>query len=156
MRRALIATDGSEKAIWAAQEALGLLHPDLDVKLVTVIEAWQDPEEDAGGFVGPLVTREEAKQEWDEARAAGRDAIMETERLLGDRVTDELVLATSESVSDALVGLVEELQPAILVIGPDQSSWFRRLMGGAVDKQLVHRVTCPLLVMNRPEPADET
>lgn len=155
MRRALIATDGSPKAIRAAQDAVSLLHPDLDVKLVTVIEAWQDPEDDAGGFVGPLVTREEAQQEWNDSRIAGREAIADTERTLEDRVTDDLVVATSESVADALVRLVEELKPAVLVIGPDQSNWFRRMLGGAVDKQLVHRVSCPLLVMNRPEDDDE-
>ncbi|MEO6989216.1 MAG: universal stress protein [Aquihabitans sp.] len=156
MRRALIATDGSAKAIQAAEEAVALLHPDLEVKLVTVIEAWRDPEEDAGGFGGPLVTPEEAQREWDEARAAGREAILETEESLDNRVTDELVVATSESVADALVRLVEELRPAVLVIGPDQSNWFRRMLGGAVDKQLIHRVTCPLLVMNRPDSDDET
>lgn len=156
MRRALIATDGSPKAIQAAEEAIALLHPDLEVKLVTVIEAWRDPEEDAGGFGGPLVTQEEAQREWEEARVAGREAILETEQSLDARVTDELVVATSESVADALVRLVEELRPAVLVIGSDQSNWFRRLLGGAVDKQLIHRVTCPLLVMNRPEPVDET
>lgn len=155
MRRALIATDGSPKAIRAAQDALDLLHPDLEVKLVTVIEAWRDPEEDAGGFGGPLVTQEEAQQEWEDARVAGREAILDTERSIEDRVTDELVVATEESVADALVRLVEETRPAVLVIGPDQSNWFRRMLGGAVDKQLVHRVTCPLLVMNRPETDDQ-
>ena len=155
MRRALIATDGSAKAIQAAKDAIELLHPDLEVKLVTVIEAWRDPEEDAGGFGGPLVSQEEAQQEWDDARVAGREAIVDTERLIQDRVTDELVVATSESVADALVRLVEETRPAVLVIGPDQSNWFRRMLGGAVDKQLVHRVTCPLLVMNRPEASDD-
>lgn len=155
MRRALIATDGSAKAIQAAQDAVELLHPDLDVKLVTVIEAWRDPEEDAGGFGGPLVSPEEAQQEWEDARVAGREAILETERSMEDRVSDELVVATSESVADALVRLVEETRPAVLVIGPDQSNWFRRMLGGAVDKQLIHRVTCPLLVMNLPETVDD-
>ena len=155
MRRALIATDGSPKAIRAAQDAVALLHPDLEVKLVTVIEAWRDPEEDAGGFGGPLVTQEEAQEEWDHARIVGREAIVDTERLIEDRVTDELVVATEESVADALVRLVDELRPAVLVIGPDQSNWFRRMLGGAVDKQLVHRVTCPLLVMNRPRDGAE-
>ena len=67
----VVATDGSESAIDAARRSLDLLRPGAHVVLVTVIPEYEDPQSDAGGFEGPVITEEEAEKDWKEAAAEG-------------------------------------------------------------------------------------
>ena len=54
--RVLIATDGSDLAIHAASEAPALLAADATFVVTTVIEPTANPDDDAGGFEGPVIT----------------------------------------------------------------------------------------------------
>src|SRR5580700_3639561 len=53
--KVVMATDGSEAAIDAARRSMKLLHPDAHVAVVMVIPQREDPEDDAGGFEGPVL-----------------------------------------------------------------------------------------------------
>ncbi|MGI8755589.1 MAG: universal stress protein [Acidimicrobiales bacterium] len=147
--KVMIATDGSDAAVGAARRATQLLHPDARVELVTVIDTRHDPEEDAGGFEGPVMTEEEADDDWREAKEAGRAAIARTEAVLGGEVDGERVVPTTASVADTIIRLVNEERPDLLVLGSHQPGWFERLLHGSVEDQLLHKCPCPLLIVSR-------
>ncbi|QXC61100.1 universal stress protein [Aquihabitans sp. G128] len=145
--KVMIATDGSVAAVAAARRAVALLHPDAHVALVTVIEARHDADEDAGGFEGPLQTQEEADEEWNEALAAGRAALARTGQAIGGADEQRLV-PSSAGTADALLAVMEQEQPDVVVLGSEQPGWFDRLLHGSVEDRLLHRAPCPLLVVN--------
>lgn len=144
----MIATDGSDEAIEAAGRALALIPPDAVVELVTVTDERHDPEDDAGGFEGPVITDAEADAEFAQATAAGRAAIAATERSLGGRSVTERVIPSGAGVAATLADLADRERPDLLVVGSAQARWFDRLLHGSVDTQLIHRASCPVLVMN--------
>jgi nucleotide-binding universal stress UspA family protein len=143
----MIATDGSDAAIEAANRAVALLHPDARITLVTVIDARHDPMEDAGGFEGPVMTDEEADHEWQQSVAGGREAIARTEAAFAGRVADEAVIPTGAGVDRALRELVEAQQPDLLVLGSEQPNWFQRFLHGSLEDRMLHHAPCPLLIV---------
>jgi nucleotide-binding universal stress UspA family protein len=148
--KVIIATDGTDTAIAAAQRAVGLLHPDAHIALVTVVAARPEPMEDAGGFAGPLISEEEADEEWHEATAAGREALVRTLEALesADVNIDEARLVPSQDSADrALVALVAEERPDLLVLGSNERGWFDRMLHGATDDRLLHEAPCPLMIV---------
>ena len=54
--KVIMATDGSQAAIDAARRSMDLLRPHAHVAVVMVIPEYEDPQEDAGGFEGPVIT----------------------------------------------------------------------------------------------------
>ena len=100
--RVLVATDGSATATAAAKTATKLLHPDARIELVTIIPERYDPELDAGGFEGPVMTEAEADQDWEQAVSDGRQALADAEVALGGGLEAELV-PTDESAGRAIV-----------------------------------------------------
>jgi nucleotide-binding universal stress UspA family protein len=143
----MIATDGSDGAIAAARRALALLHPDARVELVTIVAAKPDPEEDATGFAGPLLTEDEAEHEWHEATEAGRAALRRTIESLGGAVDEAKVVPSDASVDAALVALVREERPDLLVLGSHHHGWFDRVLNGSTEDRLLHQAPCPLLIV---------
>ena len=148
--KVMIATDGTETAVHAARTALGLLHPEARVELVTVVAERMDPEADAGGFEGPVITEEEADRDWQDAVAAGRDALARTEQALGLAPDGSRLVPSSGRVAEALYATAREAGADVLVLGSDQPGWWDRLVHGSVEDQLVHHAPCPLLIVSRP------
>lgn len=145
--KVMIATDGSPVAIEAARRSLGLLHPEARIELVTVVAARQEPDEDAGGFEGPLLTEDQADEEWREAVAAGRAALSRTLDALDAAVDEAKVVPSDGSVDQALVELVQAEGIDLLVLGAHERGWFDRFLHGATDQRLLHHLPCPLLVV---------
>ena len=143
----MIATDGSDAAIEAANRAIALLHPDARVVLVTVVEARHDPMEDAGGFEGPVITEEEADDEFRASVRAGESAMHRTAQAMSAEPDAARIIESAEPVDKALRDIVAEERPDLLVLGSDQSSWFHRFLHGSIDDRLLHHVDCPLLVV---------
>lgn len=146
----MIATDGTDTAIAAARHAVGLLHPDARIALVTVIAARPEPMEDAGGFAGPLISEDQADDEWHDATAAGREALVRTLDALesADVNIDEARMVPSQDSADrALAALVAEERPDLLVLGSNERGWFDRMLHGATDTRLLHEAPCPLLIV---------
>lgn len=145
--KVIIATDGTDIAIAAARDALRLLHPDASIELVTVVAARPRPEDDAGGFAGPIMTEEEADEDWQEAVRAGREALSRTIDALDIRVDEAKLVPSEASVDQALVALAHEERPDLLVLGSNERGWFDRLLHGSTDQHLLHDAPCPLLIV---------
>ena len=143
--KALVATDGSAGAIEAALAARGLLHDGVELLLVTVVPAPEDPQETAGGFEGPAFTEEEADEWAAKASEAGRMALEHTADALGRGV--ELRLVEGDDPATTLCRVAEQISADVLVIGSSEKGFLRRLLVGSVMNHLVHHAPCPVLVV---------
>lgn len=151
--KVLVATDGSEAAIAAAQEALALLRPGAEVVLAVVIPEQEDPMAAAGGFEGPVITEEEAEEEHEQATAHGLEALGETARAvaaaaaaLGNRVDVRLV-ESQDDAGRSIVDVAGEVGADLVVVGASGKGLLRRLFSGSVSDHVVHHAPCPVLVV---------
>ncbi len=149
----MVATDGTDAAIDAARQAIGLLRPDARITLVTVVVDREDPEQDAGGFEGPLLTPEQADRDYAEHLSAGQEALERTQAALertaaalGDHV-EVLLIPSDEEAGLALIHHAEQHHPDLLVIGAGGKGVLRRLFTGSVSDHVVHKAPCPVLVV---------
>jgi len=143
--KALVATDGSPQAIEAARAARGLLHDGVELLLVTVVPAPEDPQETAGGFEGPAFSEEEAAEWAAKAAEAGRQALAQTAEAVGRGA--EVRLVEGDDPASTLCRVAEQVSADVLVIGSSEKSWLRRLLVGSVMHHLVHHAPCPVLVV---------
>ena len=142
----LVATDGSEAALDAARRSIDLLRPGAHVVLVTVVPEYQDPQDDAGGFEGPVISEEEAEKDWKEATAAGQAALDRTASVLGTEVEVRLVPG-HERAGAVIDRVASEISADVLVIGSSSKGWLSRLFGGSVSDYVAHHAPCPVMLM---------
>ncbi len=142
----IMATDGSEAAIDAAQRSMDLLRPHARVAVVMVIPEYEDPIEDAGGIEGPGMTYEEADKDWKKWNAAGQSALDRTAAVLGPDVEVRLV-PDDESTGAALVRVAHEMNADVLVIGASRKNWLSRHFGGSVSDYVAHHAPCPVMLI---------
>lgn len=142
----LVATDGTETAIVAARKALELLRGDPEILLVTVVQAFHDPMEDAGGFEGPLMTPEEAEAEYQQQLAQGQAILEQTQAALGKPALLRVIPA-SDDAGQAIVDIARDLHPDVIVLGSEQKGFFARLFTGSVSDYVAHHAPCPVLVV---------
>jgi nucleotide-binding universal stress UspA family protein len=142
----IVATDGSESAIEAAQRSMDLLRPGAHVELVVVIPEYEDPMEDAGGIEGPGITYEQADKDWKKATAEGQAALDRTAAVVGTDVEVRLV-PNDESPGATIVGVAREMHADVLVIGSSSKGWLTRLFRGSVSDYVVHHSPCPVMVI---------
>ena len=143
--KAIIATDGSQRSIEAAQAAEVLLHPDIEFLLVSIVPEPEDPLDMAGGFEGPLVDADEAAEISEATEEAGRQAILRTARTIHEPMTARLVEA--DDAGHALCRLAEEQQADVVVIGASDKSIVQRFLEGSVMRYVVKHAPCPVLVV---------
>ena len=148
----LMATDGTETAMEAAQMALRLLRDGVEILLVTVIQNYEDPLEMAGGFEGPLLTPEEAEQEFQRQQASGKAALERARAALG-READVRLVPTDVDPGHAIVEVANELHPDLIVLGSTEKGFFLRLLAGSVSEYVVRHAPCPVLVVPHREAA---
>jgi nucleotide-binding universal stress UspA family protein len=144
--RVVIATDGSETAIDAARRSMQLLHPDAHIAVVMVIPQHEDPEDDAGGFEGPVLTDKEADEDWKRWNALGQSALERTAAVLGPDAEVRLV-PDDESTGAAVVRVAHDMSADVLVIGSSGKNWLRRLVGSSVSDYVAHHAPCPVLLV---------
>ena len=142
----LVATDGSEAALDAARRSIDLLRPGAHVVLVTVVPEYEDPQDDAGGFEGPVISEEEAEKDWKEATAAGQAALDRTASVLGTEVEVRLV-PDHEGAGAVIDRVASETSADVLVIGSSSKGWLSRLFGGSVSDYVAHHAPCPVMLM---------
>jgi nucleotide-binding universal stress UspA family protein len=142
----LVATDGSEAALDAARRSIDLLRPGAHVVLVTVIPEYEDPQDDAGGFEGPVISEEEAEKDWKEATAAGQAALDRTASVLGTEVEVRLV-PDHEGTGAVIDRVASEMSADVLVIGSSSRGWLSRLFGGSVSDYVAHHAPCPVMLI---------
>jgi nucleotide-binding universal stress UspA family protein len=142
----VVATDGSESAIDAARRAIDLLRPDAQVVLATVIPEYEDPQSDAGGIEGPVITDKEAAEDWKKATAAGKSALDRTAAVLGPEVEVRL-FPDDESTGVAVVRVAHEMNADVLVIGSSTKNWLSRHFGSSVSDYVAHHALCPVMLI---------
>jgi nucleotide-binding universal stress UspA family protein len=142
----IIATNGSENAIDAARRSMDLLRPNAHIEVVMVIPEHENPQDDAGGFEGPVMTDKEADEDWNEWNAAGKSALDRTAAVLGPDVEVRL-FPDNESPGAALVRVANETNADVLVIGSSDKNWFNRHFGGSVSDYVAHHAPCPVMLV---------
>lgn len=142
----LVATDGTQAAIDAARKALNLLRPDAEIVLVSVVHAYEDPMEEAGGFEGPLMSPEEAEAEYQRELANGEAALQRTASALG-KATDTRLIPAAEDPGHAIVDAARELHADLIVLGSIKKGFFLRLLTGSVGDYVVYHAPCPVLIV---------
>jgi nucleotide-binding universal stress UspA family protein len=142
----LVATNGSESAIAAARQAIDLLRADAHIVLLTVVLEYQDPQEDAGGLEGPVISDEEAEKDFEDRTAAGQAALQRTASALGSDVEVRLVSGGEESGA-AIDRVASEIHADVLVVGSSNKGWLRRLFGHSVGDYVAHHAPCPVMII---------
>lgn len=142
----LVATNGSDSAIDAARRAIELLRADAHIVLLTVVLEYQDPQEDAGGFEGPVLTDEEAKKNFEDRTTAGQAALKRTAAALGPDVEVRLV-SDGEEPGTVIDRVASEMHADVLVVGSSNRGWLRRLFGHSVSDYVAHHAPCPVMII---------
>jgi nucleotide-binding universal stress UspA family protein len=145
--KVLVATDGSQGAIDAAQRSMAMLRPDAEVVVVSVIHDKEDPMDSAGGIEGPGISEHEAEVEYDAAVGAGKAALERTVSALGDESIEVRLVPIDVEPGAAIVEMARELGSDLIVVGASGRSFFKRLFTGSVSDHVVHHAPCPVLVV---------
>ena len=139
----IVAVDGSDAALQAAHDGLGIARPDVEGVIVTVVE----PDEDAmpvSGFAGTGMSREEIEAE-DEARtAAAREDLAAAAAALGAPVSQTLVLRGSPGA--ALCDIAAERSARAIVMGSRGRGGLKRALLGSVSDYVVRNSPCPVVI----------
>jgi nucleotide-binding universal stress UspA family protein len=163
--KVLVATDGSDAAVDASRRALALLRPGAEILLVAVVPDYENPEEMAGGFEGPVASEKQAEREFEEGERAGAAALSRTAAALtgaadaeagpeaagGHDIEVRLVPAGAEP-GPAIVAVAEETKADLIVIGAHTKGFVRRLLTRSVSEHVVHHAPCPVLVIRSDHP----
>jgi nucleotide-binding universal stress UspA family protein len=139
----IVAVDGSDAAVDAARSGLALLHPDVDVVIVTVVE----PSEEAmpvSGFAGSVMSPEEIEAD-DEARtAAARTDLDAAATALG--LHDHSTLVLRGSPGAALCDIATERSARAIVMGSRGRGGLKRALLGSVSDHVVRNSPCPVVI----------
>lgn len=145
--RALIATDGSDDAVAAAERGLELLS---GTDRITIVCAVSPPAILASGmesgFAGGTATREEIESAWAVARRDADEAIDRTLAALPrDRTYDR---ATPEGdAGSALCELAEDTGADAIVVGSRGRGAIKRALLGSVSSYVAQHAPCPVLII---------
>ena len=145
--KVLIATDGSEGAGAAAQQALRLMAPDASVLVLAVAETPSDTT--AGldsGFGGAVAGPEMVEVEWEAGRTHAEDAVRRTIELLGPRPGLESRIEAGDPAR-ALCDVAREAGADVVVVGSRGHGFLRRALMGSVSSHVLHHAPCPVLVV---------
>ena len=144
--KVIAATDGSEAALAAVHRAVGLLRPGAAVSLVMVIAGQEDPMADAGGFEGPVITEDQAAEEFQEASQAATEALDHLAHETTE-VTETRLVVDDAGPARGIVRIATEEHADLLVIGAHETGLLKRLFSGSVSDYVVHHAPCPVLVV---------
>src|SRR5215211_7665592 len=148
-RKILLATDGSQEAVRAAQSAARIadeIGSELHIVYVRPSSVPLHP----GHFVGP-----EVEEHW----LQREQELLEREaQLLLDTQVEEIEAAGSSVAQthlrvgkpdEEIVALGEELGAGLIVIGSRGRGGIRRALMGSVSDSAVHHAHCPVLVVRK-------
>jgi nucleotide-binding universal stress UspA family protein len=145
--KVLIATDGSEGAVAAAQHALRVLAPDASVLVLAVAETPADAA--AGldsGFGGDITDPEVVEVEWRAGQMRAEDAVRHMVELLGPRAGVESRIEAGDPAR-AICEVAREARADVVVVGSRGHGFLRRALMGSVSSHVLHHAPCPVLVV---------
>ncbi len=143
----IIATDGTDASLLAAHEAAHLVPADAELSLVMVVDAFHDPQEDAGGFEGPVETYEHAEAEHRGGIVAAEGALARSAQAFGPRPIRQQIVEQSGSIGARLCALAEEQGAALIVVGSHGHRAIVDVLLGSVSSYVTHHSPCPVLVI---------
>jgi nucleotide-binding universal stress UspA family protein len=143
----LIATDGSQFSIEAAQRAAELLRPADHVTLLSVLT--EVPGDDAGGFEGSVYSAGEQEALWKQELAEAGEELERTAAALTSTAVDKRIEVGD--VSGTVCKIAADLKVDVIVVGSHGRGAIERLLLGSVSDQIVRHAPCPVLVV-RPAP----
>jgi nucleotide-binding universal stress UspA family protein len=145
--KVLIATDGSEGAVTAAQQALRLMNPDASVLVLAVVETPADSA--AGfdsGFGGSVADPGVLEVEWESGQRRADDAAGRTIEGLGSRAGIESRIEGGDPAT-AICEVAREVGADVVVVGSRGHGFLRRALLGSVSSHVLHHAPCPVLVV---------
>ncbi len=144
----LVATDGSEDALLAAQAALDL--SDRTGAELHVVHAWQDLRPPTL----PAMAIDEYSQAYELWKRAAEELLEEeAERLRGAGGTVAAAHLREGRPAEEITKLAEELNIGLVIIGSRGLGAMKRLVMGSVSEGVVHLASCPTLVVRGGERA---
>ena len=154
MTRALIATDGSDLSIRAAQRARQLLGDDCQYTILYVMPfpAVAPPDVAATGFgVAAPYTGDLATGQQEEAfENAAEEAIRRTVEVIGSDAERRIEQGDAGPV---ICEVAAEGRFDVVALGSHGTGFVQRLLLGSVSHHVLHHATCPVLVTRE---ADDT
>jgi nucleotide-binding universal stress UspA family protein len=145
--RVLIATDGSDLAIHAASEAPALLAANATFVVATVIAPTANPEDDAGGFEGALITAEEAADDHRSDVVDADGVLALTAAALGPVPIEQLIVEGTGNAGTAICARAAESGFDLIVVGSHGRGLIARAFMGSVSSYIVSHAPCPVLVV---------
>jgi len=145
--KVLIATDGSDGAVAAAQQALRIVAADASVLVLAVAEtpAGRDAGLDSG-FGGGVADPEVIEVEWQAGRTHAEEALHRTVEGLGSRAGIESRIEGGDPAT-AICEVAQEAGADVIVIGSRGHGFLRRALLGSVSTHVIHHAPCPVLVV---------
>lgn len=141
--RVIVATDGSELAVDAAERGLPLL---VATEVVVLAVASALPDDDAGGIGGPVDMQADAPAQRDAAHAAvdAARAVLPEDLRTGARSRVE-----AGDPGPMIVWVAEEESADMIVVGSHGKGALKRTFIGSVSDHVVRNAKCPVLVVRK-------
>jgi nucleotide-binding universal stress UspA family protein len=146
MPKALIATDGSEFALAAAQRAKEILDANLEFTLLTVVPPPVMPvgAPVTGIEAAPIATPETTEEITEAYREEADENLERTARALGGDVQRRTEFGDAAT---EICRVAEDDRFDVIVVGSHGSGFVKRVLMGSVSQHLLHHAPCPVLVV---------
>jgi nucleotide-binding universal stress UspA family protein len=146
MSTALLATDGSERALAALTRGVEILGRDHRFLLLSVIPPAFIPSATVGPMDShPLVIDPAVEEELERTeRATAEAALTEVADALG--ITGDLLVEVGDP-GPTICSVAEAREVDVVVIGSHGHGWLQRVLIGSVSKHVLHHAPCPVLVI---------
>ena len=150
MAKALIATDGSDFAVAAAQRAKDVLEPSLELTVLTVVAPPVLPVAApvTGLEASPVTTPEVTEELTDALREEAQAGLERTARALGGKVDRRIEYGDPAA---EIVRVAGDEGYAVVVVGSHGSGFVKRVLLGSVSQHVMHHAPCPVLVVRAAE-----
>jgi len=143
----LIATDGSDDAITAAQRGLAVVgSPDLISLLCVTDEPLATSAGLESGFAGGITSPQELNEEWKASQESANHALDLTVAALDTTAPIERLIDDGPPGS-AICDVAKERGADVIVVGSRGRGAIKRALLGSVSAHVVHNAPCPVLVV---------
>ena len=146
----LIASDGSDLSIHAAQQGMALLGKPEKITLLAVIKAI--PITDAAGFEGVAYSPEAERAIWDAEMEGAHQELTETANALSGGQVDKR--AEVGDAATTICNVAAEVGADLIIIGSHGRTGVKRLMLGSTSEHVLRHAPCPVLVVREENPKD--